>query len=146
MPLLQYEMLELSYTFSAATFLSCTLQFLFCVGCASDKSLGLPQWPLSVRWIFMLPEAFLSIIVLYCLNKRESIRRDKAGAEVTSSCVHSGHVPFQGQDRLLLFFCCFVKAAVTQVNVFKCQEMICISGYDPKKIRHATLVSGQKNG
>lgn len=28
----------------------------------------------------------------------------------------------------------------------KCQVMICITGYDPKSIWHATLVSRQKEG
>ena len=72
--------------------------------------------------------------------------KDKAGVEVTSSCAHRGHVLFQGQSRLLLFFWYFMKAAASQVNVFKCQVMICIMGCDPKKIWHATLVSCQKKG
>lgn len=39
-----------------------------------------------------------------------------------------------------------MKAATSQVNVSKCQVMICIAGYDPRKIWHATLVSRQKKG
>lgn len=66
-------------------------------------------------------------------------RKQDKGGKVTSSCVHWGHVLFQGYSRSLLFFCYFM------VSVFlKCHVMICIVGTDPKKIWHATLVSRQK--
>lgn len=39
-----------------------------------------------------------------------------------------------------------ISAAASQVNVSKCQVMICIAGYDPEKIWHAPFVIGQKKG
>jgi len=104
-------------------------------------------WVSEISFLFLQTlRSFSPILCHFILTRRKRRLKDKAGVEVTSSCVHWGHALFQCRSRLLLFFWHFMKAADSQVNVSKCQGVICIAGYDPKKIWHATLVSHQKKG
>lgn len=107
-----------------------------------DKSLCLLQWPWSVSdQFYLLYHQSLSFLFLCHIvrTRRNWLKRqsrswsDKQLCTRRSCCV-------QGEGRLLQVFCCFVKAAASQVNVFECQGMICIEGCDPKKIQHVAVV------
>lgn len=124
--------------FQLPTFHWDTVWSVFCMGCTPDKILCLPQWPFEIG--FRRPSSPL-FCQFYLDRRKQSGRRGDKQLCTLRSCSLSW-----GQSLSLLFFWYFMKAAVSQANVSKCQVMICITGYDPKKIWHATLVSRQKKG
>lgn len=109
---------------------------LICFLCGTDS-----RWkPLftsvnsEISFLFSHTLRSFSALLCHLTWQKETSPEDKAGGEVTSSCVHRCHAFFRGQGRSLFFFWYFMNAAASQASASKCQVMICITGCDPKKI------------
>lgn len=105
---LLHEMLSLCYVFQPLLHFIKAQSHLFSVWDAlQTKAFVYPGDLCASEISFHFLQTLRSFSPLLCHFILTRSPKDKAGLEVTSSCVHWGHVLFQGQSRLLLFVLLF---------------------------------------
>lgn len=135
-------------SFSCISFSRSLISFFVCKMHSRQKSLFISVTAkcLRIESSFFRRRSFSSLLCHVSLTRRKQVEKTKWELKWQAAVHTEVMFIFQGQNWSLLFFWCFMKAAVSKVNISKCQLMICTTGYDPKKIRHAMLVSCRKNG